>query len=130
MAQAQTTGQLVAGMASLAIVAGSLLALLRSSAARPAPFGFAFDPAPGHPHWDLVAWERDRVQSLAKGMAGGAVTFLTSLFTAVLKGEVADTVPSVWIVGAALGVVGSLLMAHELHRRSGEWARPYYAAAP
>jgi hypothetical protein len=92
------------------------------------------DLDPFHPdfdqHWNLVAWERDRLQALAKGVAQTGVGFLASLFAALLKGEISDTVPTIWIVGVGLGVIGSLIAALDLYRRASDWARPYFMTTP
>lgn len=81
-------------------------------------------------HWDLVLWERDRLQAIAKGLGGAAIAFLSVVFGAVLKADIASVVPLIWIVGCLLGVVGSLLAAFLFYCGAERWARGYYNKSP
>jgi hypothetical protein len=71
----------------------------------------------------LVEWERDRSLGVAKGLAGTAAGFLTSLFIAVLKGEITANVSGLSLLGCVLGAVGALLLAAEISRDTTAFTR-------
>ncbi len=122
-AETFSAGDVSAAVASFVVVASSLLTLVRL---RDPEEIDPFDGTNPH-HWDLVLWERDRLQGIAKGLAGAAVAFLTAVFGAVLQGSIAMTVPPIWIVGCLLGVAGSLMIVLVFYRCADRWARTYYA---
>jgi len=117
-----TAGEVWAAAVSFVVAAGTLLAM--TGLLYPDEIK-SFRPSKPH-HWEMFIWERDRIQGIAKGLGGLAVSFLTATFGAVLQGNIAKTVPTIWVVGCLLGVVGSLLAALVFYRRAERWARTYY----
>ena len=121
MTETFTAGNVCAAAGSFIVVAISLLVLVcqrNPDEVQP----FKDDPH----HWDLVVWERDRLQGIAKGLGGAAVAFLSVVLGAVLKGDIAKKVPPIWIVGCLLGIAGSLLIVLVFYRCAERWARTYH----
>lgn len=116
------TGNVWAAAVSFVVVVSSLLVLVRLRNPKAIE---SFNRSNPH-HWDLVLWERDRLQGIAKGLGGAAVAFLSVVFGAVLKGDIASAVPPIWIVCCLLGVAGSLLIVLVFYRCAERWARTYY----
>jgi len=122
MAETFRAGDIWAASVSFAVAVSSLCVLVRLRNPKEIK---PFSRTEAH-HWDMVVWERDRLQGIAKGLSGAAVAFLSVVFGAVLKGDIARTVPPIWIVGCLLGVAGSLLIALVFYRCADRWARIYY----
>jgi hypothetical protein len=117
-----SAGDVWAAAVSFVVVASSFLVLLHFRNPKEMQ---PFDPNKDQ-HWNLVLWERDRLQAVAKGLGGAAVAFLSAVFGAALNGNIARTVPPIWIVGCLLGVGGSLLASLAFYRSAERWARVYY----
>lgn len=122
MAATFSAGDVWAAAVSFGVVVASLLVLVRLRNPK------KVDPFHGNEphHWDLVLWERDRLQGIAKGLGGSAVAFLSTVFAAVLKADIARTVPPIWIVLCLLGVAGSLFIVLVFYRCAERWVRTYY----
>ena len=117
-----SVGDVWAAAVSFVVVGSSLLVLLNFRNPKEV---LSFDPNKDQ-HWNLVLWERDRLQAIAKGLGGAAVAFLSAVFGAALNGNIARTVPPIWIVLCLLGVAGSLLTSLAFYRSAERWARVYY----
>lgn len=113
-----TTEQGVALLAAAATVAGLALALLLRRALRPAPLPLGVDPAAA---LTFAEGERDRMQSVAKGMAASSAGFFAAVLTASLKGEISEEVSPVALVLVLLGAVGMLLLAAAQSRASAHF---------
>jgi hypothetical protein len=91
------------------IITGALLALWWN---RLFPHGYqGLTPANNSWHEKIVEFERDRVLSMSKGLAGTGAGFLVALITALLKGEIVSQVSYVAILGCAVGAMGAILLA-------------------
>jgi hypothetical protein len=123
MAETFSAGDVWAAAGSFVVVVGSLLVLVQMRDPKKID---PFDRKNSH-HWDLALWERDRLQGIAKGLAGAAVAFLSAVFGAVLQASISAAVPPIWIVGCLLGVAGSLLIVLAFYRSADRWARTYYS---
>jgi hypothetical protein len=62
--------------------------------------------------------ERDRMQSIAKGVGASSAGFLAAALAAVLQGKIADEVSPGSLVLVLLGAVGMLLLAAAQSRAS------------
>ena len=62
-------------------------------------------------HRKMAELERDRVLSSAKGIASTSAGFFIAILTALLKGEIAATVPMDATLGCVAGALGALLLA-------------------
>lgn len=122
MAGTFSTGNVWAAAVSFVVAVSSLLVLVRLRNPK------AIEPFNGNNphHWNLVLWERDRLQGIAKGLGGAAVAFLSIVFGAALEGDISRAVPPIWIVCCLLGVAGSLLIVLVFYRCAERWSRDYY----
>ncbi len=59
----------------------------------------------------LVEWERDRVLSLAKGVAATSVTYLAALVPVILRKDFSKNIPPFVIVGIVAGFLGGLFLS-------------------
>jgi len=71
----------------------------------------------------LVEWERDRIISLAKGVAGTSITFLLALAPIVLKQNFIDSVSPFTVIGIVAGFLGALLLACDMSIATSEFTR-------
>lgn len=115
------TNGLVFGLALVLTGVGTALLLLRAG---PVPFDF-FWTFNTQDEWkrQLVIWEYERVDGLAKGLASAAVGFLGSLALAAVKGEIDAGISTLDVVGCYLGVVGCLAAAALLQADARAFAR-------
>lgn len=113
-----STGQGVALLAAIATVAGLALAMLLHRALGPSSLPQGVDPAAA---LKFAEGERDRMQSVAKGMAASSAGFFAAVLTASLKGEISDEVSPVVLVLVLLGAVGMLLLAAAQSRASAHF---------
>jgi predicted alpha/beta superfamily hydrolase len=65
--------------------------------------------------------ERDRLQAVAKGMAGSSAAFLVTLLTALIQGKVSTKLDPTTLVGVLLGSIGMLLLAAVQSRTSSRY---------
>ncbi|MDQ3913748.1 MAG: hypothetical protein M3285_01000 [Actinomycetota bacterium] len=68
----------------------------------------------------VIGWERDRIMSAAKGLAGSASAFLAALAIALLKDEVKVSLSAWTLIGLVAGLAGCLLLAGRLATASRE----------
>lgn len=71
----------------------------------------------------LVEWERDRVLSLAKGMAGTAITYLAALVPFIFKADFGSKIPSFMVVGIITGFISSLILACNMTIATSQFTR-------
>jgi hypothetical protein len=64
--------------------------------------------------------ERDRRQSLAKGEAATASTFLLAILTALVEDKISDKLPPFYLLSCVAGIVGMLMLAAQQSRDSAE----------
>jgi hypothetical protein len=103
-----STGQAVALITAGATVAGLAIAVLLARVLGPPALPEGVDPAAA---LKFAEGERDRMQSVAKGVAASSAGFLAAVLTAALQGKIADEVSPVTLVLVLLGAVGMLLLA-------------------
>lgn len=71
----------------------------------------------------LVEWERDRVLSLAKGVAATSVTYLAALVPVILKKGFSNHIPPFVIVGVAAGFLGGLFLSANMAMMTTQFTR-------
>jgi len=71
----------------------------------------------------LIGWERDRILSMAKGIAGAAAGYLLALLPAVLKHEISVQVSSFMILGTLVGALGLFILACDMSAATSEFTR-------
>lgn len=62
----------------------------------------------------LVEWERDRVMTLAKGIAGTAASYVAALIPLIFKGEISIHLSGLAVTGTVAGFLGALLLAGDI----------------
>jgi hypothetical protein len=122
-----STGLGVALLTAGATVVGLTLAVLIGRALRPAALPQGVDPAAA---LTFAEGERDRMQSVAKGLAASAGGFFAAVLTAALQGKISDEVSPVTLVLVLLGAVGMLLLAADRSRASARFMAAAVATSP
>ncbi len=87
-----------------------------------APMDIPAGPADDGHQVKLTEWERERVLSIAKGMATSSSGFFLALVVALLKGELSSTVSTLSLIGCLLGAIGMLMMATHLSLTAARFA--------
>lgn len=105
--------------AGFLIGATALAAAVRFCSPLPVPHASTTDPY----HLKLIEWERDRVATAAKGVAGTSVGFLAAVVTALVKDEISGAVSGLCILGCLLGAAGVLLLGIHWSLAAGRFVR-------
>lgn len=71
----------------------------------------------------LVEWERDRVMTLAKGIAGTAAAYFAALIPLIFKGEISANISGLTVTGTVIGFFGALLLAGDIAAATTEFTR-------
>jgi len=74
-------------------------------------------------HLKLVEWERDRVISLAKGVAGTSITYLVALVPVIFKKGFSVHTPPFVVVGIVAGFFGALILACDMSFATSQFTR-------
>jgi hypothetical protein len=69
----------------------------------------------------LIGWERDRVLSMAKGIAGAAAGYLLALLPVVLKHQISVQVSSFMVIGTLVGALGLFILACDMSAATSEF---------
>lgn len=71
----------------------------------------------------LVEWERDRILTIAKGIAGTAVTYFAALIPLIFKDKLSANVSGLAVLGTVLGFLGSLVFACDMTIATTQFVR-------
>jgi hypothetical protein len=74
-------------------------------------------------HLKLVEWERDRVISLAKGVAGTSVTYFLALVPIIIKQDFIKHTPPFVVIGIVAGFLGTLILACDMSFATSRFTR-------